>query len=80
MMPEPVIDGLSWYCVNRLLLRQLHVVMGLNVNHSETCGIYGIECGPFRNAVYEWTWVDTSKPVASKLRETEVIVLCCFRE
>ena len=29
--------------------------------HVET-GIYGIECGPFRNAVYEWTRVDSRNP------------------
>ena len=57
-MPEPITDGLSWYRVYRLLLRKLHVVMGLNVNHSEMHGIYGIECGPFRNT-YEWTRADT---------------------
>ena len=34
MMPEPVMDGLTWYRVYRLLLTKLHVVMGLNVNHS----------------------------------------------
>ena len=54
-MPEPITDGLTWYRVYRSLLRKLHVVMGLNVNQSEMHGIYGIECGPFRNAEYEWT-------------------------
>ena len=45
-------DGLSWYHVFRLLIRKLHVATG----------IYGKKCGPFRNAVYGWTRVDSRNP------------------
>ena len=54
-MQEPVMDGLPWYRVYRLLLRKPRISMGLNVDHPEMHGIYGTECGPFRNAEYEWT-------------------------
>ena len=54
MMPELVMDGLFGYRVYRLLLRNPRTSMGLNVDHPEKHGIYGIECGPFRNAEYDW--------------------------
>ena len=48
-------DGLFWYRIYRLLLRKPRISMGLNKDQPEVYGIYGIECGPFRNAEYEWT-------------------------
>ena len=55
MMPELVTDGLFGYVSTGCFSEKPRISMGLNVDHPEMHGIYGIECGPFRNAEYEWT-------------------------
>ena len=54
-----------WVPCLQVASQQPRISMGLNVDHPEMHGIYGIECGPFGYNEYGFPRVDTQKPVAS---------------